>query len=427
MHMTDNVITKEWSTLINPMMPIPGFITSLTGIDAQMVADSPVFPEVAREIHEMLEGRIFVAHNVGFDYNFLKRAFNEIGGAFRYKKLCTVRLGRKLIPGQPTYSLGLLCRSLGITINDRHRALGDAKATALLMQLYIKNDTTEQIQEFLNPRSREMILPPNLARATFNDLPHDTGVYYFHDSKGKVIYVGKAVDIKNRVTSHFAGKTKKAQQIRDAVYDISFEVTGSELIAFLHESEQIKKNWPRFNAAQKKVNDNVGIFNYEDQKGAFRLAAGSMKNMPQPIVSYPSLSFARSTLREIADEYNLCKNFCGLKKAICGTEELCKGVCRGEENISNYNARVLNAIGALRPKELSFLIMEDGREEFEKSFVLIEDGMYKGYGFLDQAVQINSFEDAQEHLVVQKDNRDIQRIINQHLRANPKAQIIFKN
>lgn len=196
-------ILDRFSTLVNPQQLIPPNITNLTGITNEMVANAPLFHEVAAQIDKFTKDAVFVAHNVNFDYGFIRESFNRAGERFQRKKLCTVRLSRKIIPGYPTYSLGKLCQQLGIPLKDRHRAMGDADASALLFHLLVEQDTNGFIQESLHPRSKEALLPPHLEKEKFDSIPNKMGVYYFYNQKGKVIYVGRAVDLKTRALPLF--------------------------------------------------------------------------------------------------------------------------------------------------------------------------------------------------------------------------------
>ncbi|MEL6141015.1 MAG: exonuclease domain-containing protein, partial [Bacteroidota bacterium] len=244
-------ITDTYETLINPEAPIPAGITELTGINQEMVKDAPKFYEVARKIVEMTEGTIFVAHNVRFDYEFIREEFRRLGYTFSRRKLCTVRLTRKVFPGLPSYSLGNLIRHFGITVNARHRALADASATTELLQLALqRKDTQEDVDLLVNMGIKETRLPKNLSIDRIQNLPEECGVYYFHDTSGRVIYVGKSTNIRKRIAQHFADTTQKGKDIRERVADISYEETGSELIALLLESEEIKRLEPNINRAQ---------------------------------------------------------------------------------------------------------------------------------------------------------------------------------
>ena len=192
-----NEIVDEYTSLVNPECEIPYFITRLTGIDEDLVRNAPTLSEIAPKILEITKDSIFVAHSVNFDYNVIKNEFQNLGLDFSRKKLCTVRLSRKLLPGYNSYSLGKLCSSLQIPLTDRHRARGDAHATVLLFKKLMQQENAAKIfKSFLNARSQEATLPPSLPKQVFDKLPKKPGVYYFKDAMGKIIYVGKAIDIK---------------------------------------------------------------------------------------------------------------------------------------------------------------------------------------------------------------------------------------
>ena len=186
-----NELVEEFTTLINPEIRIPYFITNLTGITNEAVEHAPKFYEVAKKIVEMTQDRIFVAHNVFFDFNFIKHEFSELGFSFSRDKLCTVRLARKYLPGHKSYSLGELSTDLSITNQGRHRALGDASATLELFKL-IQKKMASPI-EILSD-AKKLALPPHLNRESFEALPHAIGVYYFYNTNGDILYVGKSLD-----------------------------------------------------------------------------------------------------------------------------------------------------------------------------------------------------------------------------------------
>ncbi|HLP21810.1 MAG TPA: exonuclease domain-containing protein, partial [Chitinophagales bacterium] len=236
-------VTQVYETLINPGYKIPYYIKGLTGITDEMVADAPTFAEVAADIWGILAGRVFVAHSVNFDYSFIKTHLAANGYELNTKKLCTIRLSRKIFPGASSYGLGKICGFLGIEIDDRHRAGGDARATVKLFEMLLERDTEDLIQKSLKKNSKEQSLPPNVPKEQFETLPSAPGIYYFKDSKGKVVYVGKAKDIKKRVSSHFSNNSaaKQKQEFMRTIHAIHFEVCGSELMALLLESHEIKR------------------------------------------------------------------------------------------------------------------------------------------------------------------------------------------
>ncbi|MEJ7677188.1 MAG: exonuclease domain-containing protein [Segetibacter sp.] len=189
-----------FETLINPEVPIPRYIQALTGITNAMVSQAPLFEEVAPKIYGLLHDKVFVAHNVNFDYSFVKHQLAQFGYDLDCKKLCTVRLGRKVLHGHQSYSLGNLCRCLGIEIAQRHRAGGDTLATVKLFECILKNDHQDEIKAMLKGKSKEQFLPPHLPVEKVAQLPPFPGVYYFHNQKGKIVYVGKAKDLKKGST-----------------------------------------------------------------------------------------------------------------------------------------------------------------------------------------------------------------------------------
>jgi DNA polymerase-3 subunit epsilon len=234
-----------------------------------MVQSAPPFEDVAADIYHLIHGKIFVAHNVNFDYSFVRYHLAAAGYDLQLNKLCTVRLGRKILPGLPSYSLGRLCRHLGIDNEARHRAAGDAEATAELFTLLLNSDSDGHIKQALKQNSKEQVLPANLPKKDVEQLPYSPGVYYFHDQKGKVIYVGKAKNIKKRVSSHFTGNNPglQRQEFLRNIHQVSYQVCGTELIAFVLEAIEIKRLWPKYNRSLKRFENAYCLYAFEDQRG----------------------------------------------------------------------------------------------------------------------------------------------------------------
>lgn len=413
-------VIDEFTSLINPESFIPQHITALTGIDNNLVANAPCFSEVANDILSITEGAIFVAHNVNFDYNVIRGEFKRIGLEFTRKKLCTVRLSRRLLPGHNSYSLGKLCKGLNINLMDRHRAKGDAEATTILFELLLQQpEANDVFKEFLNKNSREATLPPNLPKATFEALPHAAGIYYFKDKKGKVIYVGKAKDLKKRVLSHFYSKTKKSQDIIRETGDIDFETSGSELVALLMEDAAIKHHFPVYNKVSKRTIQSFSIFSYEDRKGILHIASNKGRLVPNPIITFYNLRDVRSFTEKLCAKYNLCPKYCHLQEAVseCSHYSIknCKGICRDKESVEDYNNRVLLAIYAISDGKSDVVVKEKGRQPNEEAFVMIKNGEYLGYGFIEKTEVINHIDDLQAYLIPQKNNMDIQKILRPRL------------
>ncbi|WP_179347660.1 exonuclease domain-containing protein [Winogradskyella pacifica] len=415
-----DTVIDEFTSLINPETYIPQHITALTGIDDHMVADAPRFAEVADDIINITEGAIFVAHNVNFDYKVISGEFSRIGLEFNRKKLCTVRLSRRLLPGHRSYSLGKLCSALEINLVGRHRARGDAEATTILFELLLQQpEASDVFKEFLNKNSKEATLPPNLPKETFEALPDTAGIYYFKDKKGTVIYVGKAINIKKRVLSHFYSKTKKAQDMVRETRDIDFECSGSELIALLMEDAAIKHHFPVHNKVAKRTIQSFAIFSYEDRKGILHLASNKGRLVPNPIVTLFSIREVRAYLEKMCEKHNLCPKYCHLQESVSECSHFsiknCKGICKDEETVEDYNNRVLEAIHDMSDQKNDIIVREKGRHDNEEAFVMVKNGDYLGYGFVDKTESINHIDDLDTFLIPQKNNMDIQKILRSRL------------
>lgn len=377
-----------FESLVNPQINIPRFISAFTGISNQMVEGAPLFEEIADKIEEMTRDCVFVAHNVNFDYSFVQQEFRTIGRKFDRKRICTIRLSRKVFPNLPSYSLGNLCRQLQIDAGNFHRAGDDTKATVKLLEKIMQNDRDNVVSEAVKKSSGEALLPPNLNRDDFDNLPSETGVYYFLDKKKRVIYVGKAKNIKSRVKSHFSPRstTRKKSDFINEIHRIKFRLTGNELIAFLLEASEISKLWPKYNNAIKGPKISFGLFNYFDRNGYQRLAVQKVQRMTRPLVEFRSIPEARLFLEEKSKEYALCLKLCNLQsiegKCSHVLEQICYGACATEEPHTTYNERVNKAIESFSAGQPSFVIFGQGRNEDESSYVMVENGNYLGYGFI---------------------------------------------
>ncbi len=425
-----DTILDKFISLVNPEQNIPPFITGLTGIDNDMVRDAPTFDKIADRIIEMTTDAIFVAHNVNFDYNVIREEFKNLGITFTRKKLCTVRLSRKLIPGLFSYSLGRLCSSLDIPLVDRHRAEGDTDATVILFQRILELDPEfTSINSFLNARSKEATLPPHLDVAIINALPEETGIYLFKDQKGKVIYAGKAKNIKQRVLSHFYDKKNKEYALGQKTHTIDYEVTGNELVALLLEAEKIQKYYPTFNRAQKKTIAPYRIIQYTNRKGIVQLAIDRSKNTDHSLEVFYRRSDAIEQLERLCFDYQLCPRYCNLQSTTerCSHYRIknCKGICHGQESVALYNIRVQQALTSLKKQKQTYLIREKGRTIDEHSFVMIQNGIYKGFGYVNQSEQVSHIDDFETFLTLQKHTYHTTKIIQSYLRKNGENNIVY--
>lgn len=419
-------ITDSFHTLVNPGRNIPYYITGLTGITSEMVAAAPAFSSVAPELFKWLDGKVFVAHNAHFDYSFLKKEFEQSGYNWNAKKLCTVRLCRKIIPGLRSYSLGSLAASLGIEIQNRHRAGGDASATVKIFDQLLQRDRDGYILKTLRRNSGETILPPNLSRDAFDRLPAKCGVYYFHGARGNVIYVGKAVNIRKRIAGHFTGDAREwsRSNIRNEIHDISFELTGNELIALILESQEIRRLWPKYNQAQKFRGEEWGIYDYEDRNGYLRFSVNLVSRGSRPLIKFTSKGDAWNFLWAKVREHQLCPKLSGLQvsKGLCFNYQTgdCAGACLGVESVRKYNKKALNAVQAFNGNSHTVAIIGKGRHMDEQSLVLVERGCYSGFGFFDRQASIQDLESARNYVRKSAETPTVQNLINSYL-MNPRG------
>lgn len=416
-------VVDEFTTLLNPEIEIPYRITQLTGINNKMVQESPKFYEVAKRIVEMTEGTTFVGHNVNFDYNFIRKEFRELGYDYQRKKMCTCRLSRKLLPGRRSYSLGKLCQELGIENPHRHRAFGDATATMRLFEILLKvGKNVEEISlHGLNT---------NLDRNLINKLPQEPGVYYFFNDTGSIIYIGKSINIQERVLSHLTNNSsKRAIEMRNEIADIGYELTGNELIALILESNEIKQYLPKYNRAQRRSGISCGLYYYKDENGYLRLKIDKNNQKQIPLTTFTSVLSAKSHLFMLVEAFNLCQKLCGLYETsgACFHYNIhkCNGACIGKEHHEIYNTRVLQAIEPYRFEEQNFIVIDKGRSNGEKSVIHVENGKYLGHGFIDFEYNENiSAQLLKECIKPYPDHRDVQQILKSYIKRNKVERII---
>jgi len=417
-------VIDTFSTLIDPEIPIPEFIARLTGINDQMVQGAPKFYEIAKQFIEFTEDCVFVAHNVAFDYGMIRSEFKHLGYDYRRSQLCTVRAARYVLPGYTSYSLGKITKELGISINGRHRAGGDAEATAELFTILHQTDTRGLetfIQDDINPK----ILHPNLDLEALEEIPNKPGIYKLYNDVNKLIYVGKSKHIRKRIDQHLKNnKTMKGELMRQEIARIEFELTGSELIALLYESELIKQHLPLYNRALRKNNFSYGLFHFEDGNGYKQFFVERLtKNSLLPLTTFTSKKEATDYIHYLNEKHHLCLKLCGIEKtsSSCFGYQIkkCFGACVQEESAEDYNKRIDVIISSLTFDDEAFFIIENGREKSEKSVVWIENGSYKGYGFIPYFMFKKSTEQWKRFIDLRPEDRDARTILRYYLRKHP--------
>ena len=392
-----------------------------------MLQNAPKFYEVAKRIIEITEGCIIVAHNAQFDNRILKTEFKRLGFEYKRETLCTVELSKNLIPDQTSYSLGKLTRSLGIPVSDRHRAAGDAQATVTLFKLLLAKDLDKNIIKESIKLEQITKLEPRLIDIV-EQLPSITGVYYIHKADGEIIYIGKSKNIKKRVNQHFIKTNIKSKKIQLQVHSVTYEETGSELIALLKESEEIKRNKPKFNRAQKQTIFSHGLYSFTDENGYTNLNIEQVNGKKIPITTFSNFKSAKSFIHRTTDEHNLCQKLTGIhltnNNCFNYTIKQCFGACIDEETQIDYNKRVNKIINKYNFNNQSMVIIDRGRAIDERSAILIENGKYKGYGFYNLNYQINTIDVLNSIITKMESNKDTQHIIQTYLRRNKKIKIV---
>jgi DNA polymerase-3 subunit epsilon len=412
---------------VNPEIPIQPFVVKLTGINNAMLRSAPKFFEVAKRIIEITSDCVIVAHNATFDYRILRTEFKRLGYNFQAKTLCTVELSKKLIPEQPSYSLGKLVRALGIPMADRHRASGDAMATTKLFKMLLEKDVEKQIlNDFIKQEIQKGIAPKLLD--IVENLPSKTGIYYIHNEKGDLIYIGKSRNIKKRINQHFTGASNKSKKIQREVFTVTCEETGSELIALLKESEEIKINKPIYNRAQRKSIFEWALYSEKDTNGYLNLRLQKADGRKKEITSFTTLQEGKNALFRITEKYQLCQKLTGLYQtnSDCFQYKIkeCDGACIGKILPEEYNKRVQKFIAENSFENKNIVLLDRGRNINERSAVLIENGIYKGYAFYDLNYQVTHIDILKNILIPMQHNRDVKTIIQGQIRRSKSIKVI---
>lgn len=420
-------IVDQFISLVNPEIPIQPFVVKLTGINNAMLRSAPKFFEVAKRIIEMTNDCVLVAHNAEFDYRILRTEFRRLGYDFNQKTLCTVELSKKLLPEQTSHSLGKLVRALGIPMADRHRASGDAMATVKLFKMLLDKDLEKVIVKELIKSEIQKGIAPKLLDIV-ESLPSKTGIYYIHNEEGKLIFIGKSKNIKKRVNQHFTGITRSAKKIQNEVFTVTYEETGSELIALLKEIEEIKINRPIYNRMSRKSSFGWAIYSEKDTDGYLNLKLQKADGRKKEITAYATAQEGKNALFRITSHYQLCQKLTGLyeTKTHCFQHTIseCDGACMGKISPAEYNARVQSFIDKNGIDNKSMVLVDKGRTINERSAVLIENGVYKGYAFYDLNYQINNIEILKNIIVPMQHNRDTRNSIQSHIRKSKTLKIV---
>lgn len=341
-------ITKEFNTLLNPESYIPASITSLTGISSSDIVGAPIFADIADELFEVMDGAVFVAHNVRFDYSFLKNEFALIGVDWSPRLLCTVRLSRALYSQHKGHSLAKLIERHEIPVFDRHRALADAQAILFFTKLAFEDHGAELFNEAIAKQLKTQSLPPNLNIEEITSVGNVPGVYIFKDENNQPIYVGKSISLKKRILSHFSDQSSKELKISQQVHHVETIPTGSELAALILESKMIKELKPIHNRMLRRVSLYAMLYKNETEDGyaTLQVKSGNVDestDLNHIYGMYPNRMKAKNKVIELTHVFQLCPKLMGYEKTdgACFSYQLgkCKGACIGKESPETYNRR----------------------------------------------------------------------------------------
>lgn len=422
----DRVTT--WNTLVNPQRPIPEFIQQLTGIRNEMVADAPSFAEVAEELAGRLQGRLFIAHNARFDYGFVRNEYQRLGQRFRADVLCTVRLSRRLFPQFPRHNLDSLIVRHGLQPGDRHRALADADLLWQLWRVLQRDPGEAALAEAVQQQLQRPSLPPHLDPALLEDLPESPGVYLFHGENDVLLYVGKSVNLRQRVLSHFAADTREYKEMRltQEVRRIDWHETVGELGALLLESRLVKEGQPIHNRRLRRASDLCAWRLEEVAPGDFRprLVSGEEAGFGRASELFGLFATRReatTALRKIAEAHQLCPVILGLEKPAqpgrpCFAHQVhkCKGACVGKEAIGLHSARLMAALAKLKLEAWPWpgpigLVERDDFMDVEEVHVV------DGWRYLGTAKSDADIHDLLEQASIAQFDRDTYKLIRSHL------------
>lgn len=379
--------TREFSSLVDPETYIPSNITRITGITSGDIIDAPKFTDIADEFMDITSGAVFIAHNVRFDYSFLKMEFARLGMTFAPKLLCTVRLSRALYYYEKGHSLAKLIERHGIPVLDRHRALADTHAIKYFAELAFDEHGKDKFNQMVEKQLRTQYLPPNLDVEELESIGNVPGVYIFKDDVGQPMYVGKSVTLKNRILSHFRDTSAREVKISGTVHHVETIPTGSELAALVLESKLVKELQPLFNRQLRRIS-RYALLMKDDVDGyaTLKVQSGQIDldtDLARVYGVYPTRTKAKARILEITRTFELCPKLMGIENGngACFSYSLgkCRGACIGEESAELYNRRFELALEhhkvAAWPYESAVAVPVNGAGEQ----VIINNWIIEGY------------------------------------------------
>src|SRR5690606_15802101 len=377
----------------------------------KMVKTAPKFHEIARRIIEITEGAILVGHNVDFDYRMLKQEFKKLGYAYYRETIDTVPLSENAFPEASSYSLGKLSKELGIPVSDRHRAAGDARATLELFKLLLEQDSLKKISKLEEENKKSN----NKFASHYEDLPNKIGLVYFFNKEKEVIYLTRTLNIALATRKILTGKSNLANRIRMEFTSIRYEITGNELISWIKEANENKRLKPKLASDPKKFEFPYSMY-VENQDGYKILKLDkNQKKRKDSVFRILNLKMGQKVLSLITEEFQLCPKLNGIspENLPCLSYEVgeCLGACVNAETPETYNQRVDEFLEKVKLENKNILLIEEGRQLGESSFVWVNDGVCVGYGYYEFHHQIKDRKRIKERMTKVEKDPDIDSMV----------------
>lgn len=408
-------VIDQLISLVQPDREIDLYVQKLTQITPKMVKTAPKFHELAKRIIEITEGAVLIGHNVEFDYRMLKQEFLKLGYTYYRETIDTLSLSEKYFPDAESYSLGKLCKSIGIPVSDRHRASGDARATLQLFQIIQDKDLSKDIS-IKDLMVKETHLNASKFDEFLKDLPNEIGIYYILNDKKQIIYLSRSSNIAQSVRKLLTGKTNLSNKIKQNVSKIIHETTGNELVSWLKEYQEIKTLKPQLNEIKQKSSFPFSIYIEENKKPYKQILIGKL-DAPHPneLLRISSYNKAMTFVSLISEDFELCAKIneisTGNGPCLAHTVGECHGACIGKETPEEYNKRIDQLQAKLSTQNRNILIIDKGRRLGEKSFIWIKYGVCMGYGYFELNEQINTEERIRERMIPIEDSLDVNSIV----------------
>ncbi len=418
----DNTLVQSYQTLLNPQTHISPFIEDLTGIKATDLEQAPLFEDIHHELFDILDESVFVAHNVRFDYGFIRNEFLRLGKKFSADHFCTARLSKSLYPQYSRHNLDELMHRFGFVCESRHRAFDDAKVLWDFYQLVQKQIDKEHLIKAVMIGLKKPTIPINLNESVLKDIPDCPGVYIFYGQNGMPIYVGKSKHLHDRVCSHFSADylSSKDMKLSQQVFSIEIRETAGELGALLLESKLVKQLMPIYNRMLRKARTLILLKRTQNEDGYYTISIGEAlevkpDEIPDIMGVFRSKLQAIDFLVNITKEHRLCQKLLGLEKSAksCFGYQLktCKGACLGKEKPASYNVRLMDALSKTKLHSWPFggpiEIIEENEELNRKDVFLIDNWCIVKTTVFNGEVKTDAFQ--------KKLDVDVYRILKRHV------------